>query len=1460
MARGRKRAPSPAPDEGPEETGLRCNEPLTWKPGKAIPVAELLRRLKSLSEELMGNDQENAEREPLVPKAQELASPLLLGHRDKGVRAYTLLCVVEMIRLLAPDAPYKSSQLKDIFTLFISGIVPALGNLSDPYHQQYSAIIASLAVSEGIALAMDIPGSDIMLLTLFTNCFDVVSGVGRSGGEDRLPKNVEYYMTQTLQTLVEEGHLPAEVIEIILAQFLRADPNAIDPGAFGGDTQRDQAVLEAPPAYQMARTICQNCPEKMSQAIGQYFNGVLIDASDQYFGDKVIRTKGKKRTHDESEADSDDGSMPGQAHVDLEEIEKAHRLLRELWRSASEVVRNIIPSLETEIAGENASLRVLATATIGDMAAGIGAAGLPPSTPMDPAAYPPQSLDTYVPKQQPRNVLLDPTAPHAFSAVYPSAYKLFVDRRQDKAPAVRARWVLAAARILSTSAGGTGLDVEQEDELLNYMSKLLRDLDDRVRLSAVSALHQFDFNAVMQKLCRHGGVSDAGSLLCLLAEERTKDKFPPVRTATFELLARIWGVASGAIAEGSEHVRQRLGAIPSKIFEARYLGGTDIDILIQHAMFDALLPMSYPPSKSTQAGSSDAQHADASQPTSLTPSEADRLRTERILVLVRDLSERAKRIWNALLTRQPKIQEYLQRYLEACEECSAKNGGNDEAKSRLGRYITFISANFCPDRFLATEHLNKFAKAYDARSAQLMRACWSSDSDHLRVQKSMEKFVRRVNEGPSGRSVVLKTLSPLLRSAASLVYNKSHVPYVVAISSTNDKGLGAAAQEMLKAISTVAPANFKAHLQELCETLKKQVPSPQFHPELAIVDTMKACIGFARQSPGDMPQDRDFYRAMVLHATKGSIPKAAKHAVTVIVSSANKKELYVKEIKKACLNDFKYGADNYLTRLAAISQLRLLANQLCEDETEKMLSIAISEVLNQVRCTAERGEPEWSNEADDELEAKLWALRILVNGLRGFELNEDTETPDEDLREAADPVYRLLNTLIKENGKLGDDKSASPSNHRAHLRLAAAVHLLKLSCDRPLDKLMLSPADFNNLSKITQDPLPEVRAGFLKALQKHLGAGKLAPRFYTLVFLYAYEPNKDTLETAVTWLKARAAMSARANDGIIEGSFPRFLSLLAHHNDFGPDLHDLEGFVEYIMFFLKTVATQHNLALLYNTAQKLKTVQDSVDASRSENLYILADMAEAVIRCFADNHSGWSLQLTASKQPFPSELFARLPSHSASREIAERNYLPIELSEELEDMVKASMRPKKRKIEHAPSGADKRAKTVNGTTKKLAVRKTPKPTQPRYKRTTESADPVPSSERRKSTRASVAVSYAENEDSEDDNEMEQWQNGKPERRDSTAEDEDEQAGDGTDVQCPPPSESPAPARKRPAANKRAHAKTGRTREAPPARATRQPPTRAGRTRGGKKEVEKAIMDIPSESDSELSDAPEEAEE
>ncbi|KAF2456558.1 armadillo-type protein [Lineolata rhizophorae] len=1280
--------------EGPR--ALRFSQPLNWRAGRAIPVAELHKRLGALCNELRPAEQDEIERASLLPVAKELASHQLLSHKDKGVRAWTACCVVEVFRICAPDAPFSASQLKDIFTMIINHVFPALADPTNPWNTQHSFVLKSLADVKSIVLLCDIPGANNLILHLFEVCFDVLSGGTKADSGEELSKNVEHHMTELLQYLVDESQgLPGEVVEVILAQFLRADPRALagtsSKGKKGNSSQHDERqstllLKEAPPAYNMAKNICNFSPEKMARYISQYFSSVIVDASTARELHQQHQPRHGKRGAVPDSDEVEDDLPRGPTAEEWEESQKAHRLLRELWRSTPSVLQDIVPQLEVELAAEHGSLRLLATETLGDMVAGIGAAGPPAPPTLDPAAYPSQSL---LPPAADRgqttyNFLTTPSSPHSFPSRHPQIYQAFLSRRNDRAPAIRAAWVTGVGRILMTSAGGVGLDADEEQALLRYLADMLVDVDERVRLAAVRAVERFDFEGVLQKLGSRGGVAEPGGVLANLAD-RVKDRKHGVRTEATMLLGRLWGVASGAIAEGSDRVAALLGPIPSKIFEAYYINDTEINALVDTILFESLLPLKFPPIKSKGnppsfssqqqlsnggggGGSQRARRSAAGQQNGDAAGQQedpDRIRAERILILVRGLEHKAKTAFFARQGQQSGMAKFVDAYLAKCEDY---NGGvmesnEKETKQQLTRLVDAL-AKYLPEPLKVSDDLWKFAKKHDRRCYQLIRFCMLPDSDYKRVYNAMKEFTKRIEEAFGHSSSVLDTFKILIYRAGVLVYNKSHVPAIIQYSRTNEKDLGPAAHDVLKEISTHKAEVFRAHVQELCQSLKARAPTSAKPNWTGAVDDLKACSGFARKFPEEMPKERAFTQALFGFALHGVPPKAAKYGTQILLTISERKAMHARDLVAKCTKGWTFGKDNFLSKLAALSQVMLLTPQEIEDDVDGVTDLALNEVLLKNRVEPEDGDPRWSDAVDDEMAAKLWALKILTNRLLAHE-------DDGTLKAVAERPFRLLNRLVADGGEVSK-KGSTPPHHKARLRLAAAQHLLRLACQKRLDHL-LGPRAFNQLAVVAQDPLLPVRTGFVRKLMKYLGQDRLQHRFYAVIFLLAFEPDARLKEGVTTWTRARAAEHARRKATVLEAAFARFLSLLAHHPDFDPDDEDgLADFAQYILFYLRCVANQDNLSLIYHVAQRVKSATPAADQP-SINLYILSDLSQEVIRRFEEQR-GWSMQAWPGRLRLPGGIFAPLPGHEAAVAVANAQFAPERLVERLDDIVRDSLR------------------------------------------------------------------------------------------------------------------------------------------------------------------------------------------
>ncbi|KAI4211822.1 MAG: hypothetical protein LQ351_005463 [Letrouitia transgressa] len=1377
---------------------LRFNEPLSWRAGKQIPVADLLRRLQALSKEMQELEQEDFERESLDTVAKELASPNLLAHKDKGVKALTASCLVDVLRLCAPDAPYTGQQLRDIFSMIITQILPALADTTNAYNNQHLYVLNSLALVKSIVLLTDIPSSDTLTRNVFQICFDVLSGTAKEAPREELQKNVEINMTQLLVSLVDESAtLPPEVIDIIVAQFLRMDPRAIAGASGKGkkngiqlDEKQSLLVLkQLPPAYNMAKYICNACPEKMARYISQYFNDVIVDASK--FSASAGANKSKRR-HGDDLSDSDDEYALGPTEEDLRELRKVHGLLRELWRACPAVLQNVVPQLEAELSTENVQLRLLATDTLGDIISGIGAAGVPTPPALDSSAYPPNTLSKSPEDASSFNLLTKPSSPQPFPHAHPQAYSNYLGRRHDKSPLVRSTWTTGIGRILTTCAGGAGLSQQEEDRLIDDLSRMMGDADEKVRIAAVRVVNSFTFRDIIWKLGRSGGITKPGSVLATLAE-RVRDRKHTVREEAMTVLGRAWGVALGEIAANNEQVTSLIGGAPSKIFDTYYTNDPEIMALLDSVFFKQLLPLAYPSikSRSSRAVNGNSQRTKESQGADQEPvtTDPDKIRTERILILLRSLDERAKKVFFTIQSRQLVLAKVMNAYLARCEDY---NGGvMDENEAQVKEHLTRLIKNLAgnlPSPAQATADLWKFAKMHDRRSYQLIRFCMAPESDYRTVFKANKEFTKRIAEATSSTTAstsLLGTLSLLLYRVSLIVYNKSHVPAIMAFSKSDENSLAGAAHEILREISLRTPEVLKAHVQEICKYLQDNAPSSTKSSDAGALDNLKACASFASKYGNEMPKDRKFLQAMTSFALFGSPPEAAKYAVSVSWAVSDKKDLLAKSLVQKCVKDFQYGADGFLSRLATLSQLVLLAPDEVEGDSDAITNIAIKQILLQVRQPA--NDPsriyEWSETADDECLAKCWALKILVNRTRSHPTLET-------LSEVATSLYNLLYLLVHYEGELPSVKG-TPPGHKSRLRLLAARSYLKLCTKKSLDPF-LTPDAFNSLATVAQDGEQPVRAGFMQRLKKYLGQQRLPQRFHTIPFLLAFEPSDELRSDTVTWIKSRAVAfsssqvqqkgSSKANI-VMESVFARLLSLLAHHPDYDSNAEDLIDFARYIIFYLQSVATEENLSLIYHIAQRVKQCRDTITpagavagtdtlTSYDDRLYHLSDLAQLTIRKYEDLHN-WNIQTLPAKVRLPGSLFSEIKSHDDAQRVAERSYLPDEVDQGVDELVRASVRAgrsgygKKRKSDSGEQVGREHKKVKSLPIRKSDFKKREKrfagaATKPgKAKRAAETQEEGEhTKEKRRSGRSRVVeTSYVERDSDEDDAEMQLMDQG-----------------------------------------------------------------------------------------------------
>jgi sister-chromatid-cohesion protein PDS5 len=202
----------------------------------------------------------------------------------------------------------------------------------------------------------------------------------------------------------------------------------------------------------------------------------------------------------------------------------------------------------------------------------------------------------------------------------------------------------------------------------------------------------------------------------------------------------------------------------------------------------------------------------------------------------------------------------------------------------------------------------------------------------------------------------------------------------------------------------------------------------------------------------------------------------------------------------------------------------------------------------------------------------------------------------------------------------------------------------------------------------------EVRHGFVSKLQKYLAEGKLRSRYYTIIFLMAFEPNTDFKHRVETWIRSRARHFEDAKQPVMEAIMPRLLSLLAHHPDYSQELDDLVDHARYLVFYTSLVGTEANLGLINKYAERVKQTRDTLYPDW-DNHRVLSDLAQAVIRKWQERKN-WAFEAYGGKVGLPLGLYTALQSHDEAQEVAEKQYVPEGIDEKLDELLRAIDRKK----------------------------------------------------------------------------------------------------------------------------------------------------------------------------------------
>ncbi|XP_011506511.1 PREDICTED: sister chromatid cohesion protein PDS5 homolog B-B isoform X1 [Ceratosolen solmsi marchali] len=270
---------------------------------------ELIRRLKTLAHTLQAMGQDEGIYQQYIPLALHLAEDYFLQHTSKDVQLLIACCIADVLRVYAPEAPYKDAdQVKTIFFFLIKQLA-GLRDPKDPAFKRYFYLLENLAYVKSFNMCFELEDCQEIFCGLFSLMFKIVN--------DEHSGKVKSFMLDVLCPLITESDIVSnELLDIILINIVEPNKN------------------HRKNAYALAKELIIKCSDTLETYIQAFFNHVLI---------------------------------LGKEEKNLQICNKVYDLIYELNHICPSVLLSVLPQLECKLKSSNEQERLGAVALLARM-------------------------------------------------------------------------------------------------------------------------------------------------------------------------------------------------------------------------------------------------------------------------------------------------------------------------------------------------------------------------------------------------------------------------------------------------------------------------------------------------------------------------------------------------------------------------------------------------------------------------------------------------------------------------------------------------------------------------------------------------------------------------------------------------------------------------------------------------------------------------------------------------------------------------------------------------------------------------------------------------------------------------------------------------------------------------------------------------------------------------------------
>ncbi|XP_033251552.1 sister chromatid cohesion protein PDS5 homolog A-like isoform X2 [Drosophila miranda] len=177
---------------------------------------ELIRRLKTLANVLQTMDQDDNLYQQYIPLALHLLDDFFMQHTSRDVQLLIACCIADVLRVYAPEAPYKEQdQIKCIFKFFIKQL-HGLKDPRDPSFKRYFYLLENLALVKSFNMCFELEDCQEIFHDLFSTIFKIVN--------DQHSAKITNFFLDVLSALITEAdNLSVDLLDLLLINIV--EPN-----------------------------------------------------------------------------------------------------------------------------------------------------------------------------------------------------------------------------------------------------------------------------------------------------------------------------------------------------------------------------------------------------------------------------------------------------------------------------------------------------------------------------------------------------------------------------------------------------------------------------------------------------------------------------------------------------------------------------------------------------------------------------------------------------------------------------------------------------------------------------------------------------------------------------------------------------------------------------------------------------------------------------------------------------------------------------------------------------------------------------------------------------------------------------------------------------------------------------------------------------------------------------------